>query len=45
MRQTCLDILMGELRLDECTGQEGYFIPAWFLRAGWDTKTEIAKLS
>ena len=25
MRQTCLDILMGELRLDECTGQEGYF--------------------
>jgi hypothetical protein len=35
MRQTCLDILMGEFRLGECTGQEGYFTPAWSKRAGW----------
>jgi hypothetical protein len=27
---------MGGLRLNECTGQEGYFTPAWLLGAGWD---------
>jgi hypothetical protein len=43
MRQTCLDILMGEFRLGECTGQEGYFTPAWSKRAGWDKIAQTSR--
>jgi len=32
---------MGEFRLGECTGQEGYFTPAWSKRAGWDIDWQV----